>query len=609
MKRKYILLLLIICLPSVVFAKNRVIDGNEFDVYKRSKEDILDKWNTLGVIDNSVTKYVSNPSYTNPYKAGVLTSDYLKEVNDNLNYYRYLVGVPLTTKIPVNNNDLQTAEVIQTLNVNAGNNLTHELYNDFAKPSDMDQTFYNTGAYANHNIVSYVRNRQMQPNFDFFNESYFTTTAGHRTTLLTPELSYMDYGIGDMVVYGKGNNDREQYNKMTNSYAAYPSPGYFPKQDLANDTDWDVYLNINDFNYLNSEEEKNVVVNIISRIQGIVDTRRVSDNNLVFEKSNGSYYRLLIQKPTLVTTYYESDYLVQITNLKDKDNNYVDLVYEINFFDKYEGIDANIIDFNFDLSLSALHIDGDYNQQFINKVLDDIGIQVYLDSGAIFYDKIKRYNIKSVDTNKYNAFADITLPSYAKDTYNLIRDYSYIDIVNYPSDYHFVYNDLEYKTKIGNDIKLSLKSFTPNTYPNSSGEASANFFWFKENGDKLEIIEPSSKYITDGGYLKINNVSKSDEGKYYAGIMLFVPYEYYGNTIYATDYYFSKPLTLTVDGMKGDMNLNNIIDLPDVIKLLKIYLGVDDISDNDMAIGDMNSDGEINLTDVISLLRIYLGVE
>lgn len=62
------------------------------------------------------------------------------------------------------------------------------------------------------------------------------------------------------------------------------------------------------------------------------------------------------------------------------------------------------------------------------------------------------------------------------------------------------------------------------------------------------------------------------------------------------------------DYMKGDFNKDGEIGLVDVIYILKIYLGVENIKDGDIQIGDMNNDGEINLTDVITLLRIYLGV-
>ena len=61
--------------------------------------------------------------------------------------------------------------------------------------------------------------------------------------------------------------------------------------------------------------------------------------------------------------------------------------------------------------------------------------------------------------------------------------------------------------------------------------------------------------------------------------------------------------------VKGDFNGNDEVDLADVIYLLRLYLGVEDETDENLLIGDMNSDGNIGLNDVILLLRTYLGVE
>lgn len=60
--------------------------------------------------------------------------------------------------------------------------------------------------------------------------------------------------------------------------------------------------------------------------------------------------------------------------------------------------------------------------------------------------------------------------------------------------------------------------------------------------------------------------------------------------------------------MKGDLNKNNRIDLPDIIYLLKRYLGLFAPSVEDLIIGDMDENGSIGLNDVIILLRLYLGV-
>lgn len=73
----------------------------------------------------------------------------------------------------------------------------------------------------------------------------------------------------------------------------------------------------------------------------------------------------------------------------------------------------------------------------------------------------------------------------------------------------------------------------------------------------------------------------------------------------------SKQITLSnaPSYQKGDLNKDGTINLPDVIRILRIYLGIDTASSEDTTIGDMNNDGDIGLADVIALLRKYLGID
>ena len=63
-----------------------------------------------------------------------------------------------------------------------------------------------------------------------------------------------------------------------------------------------------------------------------------------------------------------------------------------------------------------------------------------------------------------------------------------------------------------------------------------------------------------------------------------------------------------ISSLKGDMNNDEKLTISDVIKLLRIYLGLNEES-NTLNLGDMNNDKSITITDVIKLLRVYLGLE
>ena len=58
----------------------------------------------------------------------------------------------------------------------------------------------------------------------------------------------------------------------------------------------------------------------------------------------------------------------------------------------------------------------------------------------------------------------------------------------------------------------------------------------------------------------------------------------------------------------GDLNRNGMIDLSDVIGLLKKYLQIIQIEDNEYEVADLNGDSFVDIADVILLLRKYLAV-
>ena len=82
----------------------------------------------------------------------------------------------------------------------------------------------------------------------------------------------------------------------------------------------------------------------------------------------------------------------------------------------------------------------------------------------------------------------------------------------------------------------------------------------------------------------------------------------YGINNYQGYQYKTFEITEAPEYEKGDLNKDGNIGLQDIIYLLKRYLGIEEITEEDISIGDMNEDGKIGLTDVILLIRVYLGV-
>lgn len=605
-KLSYILLVLVMILPMMVYADNRIINGNDFDIYKRSKEDIANKW-VSGEIDDEVPIFVSEPSYVSPYKAGVTTDEYLAELVENLNYYRYLVGVPEILEGTTNDVELQTAEVVQTLYANKTHSLTHKLYNDFPKPDDMDDEFYNLGAYANHNIISY--GMPHEPIFYFFDESIFNPDDpknGHRMALLSPEIVKEDYGVGKLTIYGRKYYDINNYERMDNDFAAYPSPGYFPKQDFADISDWDIYLNINKFNRLDTEQLKNVKVTFKNLRTGEIEARTYDDNTIEYENMCNSvtclYIRFSILQPTKEDTYYEDEYEVTVENLLDNNNELVDLKYNVKFYDRLEGIESNVASAEYDAFLDIVWYDGEFNKDLLDNALDDIGIDIRLESGYetrfvptgfTYLNQGTYYNRES-----YQAIPNLTgLPDFIKDENNVLENRIVKVYGNNQADlYNFEYDKTSYVNNKGENVALTINGL------NALYDGQVYYMWVKEKNGKYTLLEDENKYTvsSDGFTLGITNLNRSDSGNYYLTALLT-------SDVYYSVYYLSKPINLVVNGefLLGDMNQNGHIDLSDIIILLKKYLS-DDFTDEERLVGDINGNERIDLVDIVTLLKSYL---
>jgi len=56
----------------------------------------------------------------------------------------------------------------------------------------------------------------------------------------------------------------------------------------------------------------------------------------------------------------------------------------------------------------------------------------------------------------------------------------------------------------------------------------------------------------------------------------------------------------------GDVTMDGIIDVLDVIRVVSIIMGNWDPTDTEFLLGDMNSDGVINIQDLIQIVQIII---
>ncbi len=582
-----IVLTLFIAIPNNSYATNRVINGNDIEQFQRTKQDIQELWKNSNLkLEDGYSIYDEEPSYEAPYKGGVVKQEYLDRVLKNLNYYRYLVGSPQITTKMSNRQDLQAAVVIQYLYYKSTLDLTHTLYSDFEKPSDMTDEFYNLGAYARHEIISSTSYKT--PVYPFFNESIFSITAGHRTSLLSPTTNKAEFGLGK-VVYGNVHGSFENYNS-TGPIAAYPAPGYFPKQDFIGESDWDIYLNPNNFQMLTSSESRNVEVTIKSSKKQETYTYRVDDGNLIISENT-----IFIKQPEIEKySYYEGDYEVYVTNLKDVDGNFVDLTYTVSFFDKFEGIESNIKETKYEDRRNSIDFDGDYSENVTRKYLPK-NVTLILESGSSITMDIKDYEVKLIVSNFYYDVYEYKpiigeLPSWVKDENNKFEPLNVFCYRHENFDsYDYSKIELKQRGEEGKNIELEFEPYT-----NVPGR---NYFWIREKDGNVEKLENGSKYTIDGTKLVINNFEESDTGNYY------LVNDYRSPSLYNTSITFSKKIKIFTT-MLGDVNEDGFINSTDAAMVLDLFKN-GGATQRDYELGDIDDDGNLNSTDASMILDIF----
>ena len=72
----------------------------------------------------------------------------------------------------------------------------------------------------------------------------------------------------------------------------------------------------------------------------------------------------------------------------------------------------------------------------------------------------------------------------------------------------------------------------------------------------------------------------------------------------------SEPHIETIDLMSiipGDVNLDEIINILDIVMLVNFVLGSDSPSSSEFLTADLNSDGILNILDIVNLTNLILG--
>lgn len=294
-----------------------------------------------------------------PYYAGEVKSSVLYEALAELNYIRWLIGVP--NDVTLNTEYTRKAQHGAVL-LDALNTLTHTP----GRPSDMDTSFYELGydatTHGNIAVAQMYYGSQVYGNMSLSystklymhdSDTHNISALGHRRWLMNPRLKQTGFGIstrrGYAVTYvieefEHSSNDNvltpEEYARylewlkwpISDEYITWPTNKRpHPLTYFASDTAWSVTLNSDVYDECNASAVR-------------VSLTRLADNATwnFGGSGNGGYFNVadsgvaydecIIFRPDGVSSYNDGGlWRVEISGLKRKDGGTGNISYTVQF--------------------------------------------------------------------------------------------------------------------------------------------------------------------------------------------------------------------------------------------------------------------------------------
>ncbi len=222
------------------------------DTSQRTPAEIQARWQQLKP-QYLGTPYLILPTLTAPYAAGQLTSGFLQDGLNSINYFRFLAGMPDDVVLSATNTDrAQHGAVLISV---------AQWAHSQPKPADMSQAFYDianaansssnlTWGFTDHGLWDAAKLCMDEPgNLD---------AVGHRRWQLNPALQQIGFGYGPkngrydfdpatIYVFDWSRVDPVDYDTV-----AWPCAGPFPVEMFGKDVAWSVTLNPGRYSWTSS---------------------------------------------------------------------------------------------------------------------------------------------------------------------------------------------------------------------------------------------------------------------------------------------------------------------------------------------------------------------
>lgn len=244
------------------------------DTATRSEAEVRSMWQQYKPTYTG-TAYSVSPSTKAPYATGTLRPEFVQDGLRTLNFARYLVGLPHDVVLnSTHNSNAQHGAVLL-----AASNFSHSP----SKPSDMPQSFYDTGlaSTSTSNIGSGYKDLvSFQLGCLADSGASNLPRVGHRRWLLNPEMQMtgMGFAEGFTTTYAF---DRSRTTGLEYGAITWPAAGVFPVEFFSPQTPWSITLNPARYDYDTSGHT--------------VTLRRVSDGktwtfNASHKNTSGHYF-------------------------------------------------------------------------------------------------------------------------------------------------------------------------------------------------------------------------------------------------------------------------------------------------------------------------------
>lgn len=300
--------------------------------------------------------YDSEPSFS-PYYAGSVKSSELYSALEELNYIRWLIGVP--NNVTLNSDYTRRAQHGAVL-LDAIDTLTHTP----AKPSDMSDSFYSLGydatSHGNVAVSKVYSGSQVWGNITlsqstryYMDDSDDTNISrlGHRRWLMNPRMTQTGFGIstrrGYAVTYviEEFNNSSQTLSQteyarylewlkwpISDEFITWPTHKHpHPLEYFAANTAWSVTLNRNVFDTCSAA---NITVRLIRQSDGrswVFGTSR-SGGYFNVAPNNVAYDECIIFRPEGVSSYNSGEiWRVEVSGLSRIDGRAGTLSYTVQF--------------------------------------------------------------------------------------------------------------------------------------------------------------------------------------------------------------------------------------------------------------------------------------